>query len=157
MESPFTCPHCDVTITEADAWWDELRSSGRCPACANDRRRRRRLLTAAVLVLLPIGGCYLNSARPWDRNLRLIRQPRAAIREALLKETPAGSPRADVRGAIVRHGWTLSRYSMAKDSITAKLGEDSGFMLSMGAWATWTFNDRDQLTDVTVQKQLDGP
>ena len=133
------------------------------PACVHARRARRLLrvqrllIGAAALVIVPIASCYVDQWRPWDKNLQLIRQPRAAIEGALLRETPLGSSMAEVRAVIVRKHWSLSRYTRSDTAITAQLGEYSSFLLSMGVWATWKFNPDGKLVEVTIVKELDGP
>ena len=108
MTGLFTCPNCHTVISEADARWDELQASGRCPKCALVSRRRGRLGAFGILafsLVIGVTGCYSACLRPWNKDFRFLRQPSSTIHGWLLGQVPLGSSMSDVRALIEKHHW----------------------------------------------------
>ncbi len=93
-----------------------------------------------------------------------IRNSENTIRNDLLKNTPLGSSREDVRKFINKNNYKIyeDRYfytkagkSVIDGRIDVSLGK-YGIILDTGVGAVWIFDKKDLLIDVVVQKNVNS-
>ena len=104
-----------------------------------------------AVTAISIAGCSV--ARPLHRS-------EASIQESVLKRTPLGTQRADVRKFIAQQGWKLMPDSFVPPGAPSLRDEVrfGGYALFLGTcnvYGTWTFDATDKLTDFHVSKSHD--
>ena len=107
-------------------------------------------LILAFLMLL-IVGCSV--ARP-------LRRSEASIQASVLKHTPIGTPRADVRSFIARQRWELQRDGRVPVGTPSPRDEVcfGGYTIFFGTcyvYGVWTFDATNRLVDFNVSKSRD--
>src|SRR5262245_7868740 len=119
---------------------------------------------AVIIVVL---GCFgILSSNEWR-----LRNNSEAIRADLLKETPLGTSRSNVKAHLKSQGCYVERHDTSRGyynydsgevvgtrSLCARLGSYTLFpLLVTTVEAYYAFDDNDRLIDVWVRKTTDGP
>ena len=105
----------------------------------------------AVTLTLVVVGC--SAARPLHRS-------EASIKASLLKRTPLGTSRTDVRKFIARQGWKVEQDSRVPAGAPCPrenvfFGSYFIFFGECDVYGVWTFDAAEKLIDLSVQKSHD--
>jgi hypothetical protein len=148
--------------SEPKAQAPENASASAQPSPPATRSNKRLLVIAAIGVVLIAGTFWVYS--------RSLLAPESTIRASLLKQTPLGSSKAEVRAVVDKRGWadpdnkgelggirfSDSGQKLITTSIGGRLGHYS-FPYSTDVFAVWEFDPSNRLIEIQVTKASDQP
>jgi hypothetical protein len=110
--------------------------------------------------LLPLGLALLTVLAVGCSVARPLHRPEASIQASVLKHTPLGTSRVEVRKFIAEQGWKLipdSRVPPGAPSLRdeVRFGGYALFLGTCNVYGLWTFDATNRLVDFNVSKSHD--